>query len=234
MITLFTFGPFFGLPDGSPFVTKTMLLLKIAGLEYRADRGGYRKAPKGKLPYIDDDGVIVADSTFIRAHIERKYSFDFDAGLTPEQKSIAWMAERTCEDHLYYAMLSLRWAERENFDKGPAQFFAAVPAPIRPIARRQIRGGIVKGLQFQGLGRHSRADIALLAGRDFRALAVLLGDKPYLMGENPCGADATIGAFVIGLLAPLFETPIRTALESHGNLVAYADRLKQKYFASQA
>ncbi len=34
MITLYTFGPHFGLPDESPFVTKTMLLLKFAGLPY--------------------------------------------------------------------------------------------------------------------------------------------------------------------------------------------------------
>ena len=34
MITLYTFGPYFGLPDGSPFVVKAMLLLKFAGLAY--------------------------------------------------------------------------------------------------------------------------------------------------------------------------------------------------------
>jgi Glutathione S-transferase N-terminal domain len=78
MITLYTFGPYFGLPDTSPFVIKAMLLLKFAGLEYGEDRGGYGKAPKGKLPYLDDDGLIVADSTFIRFHIEKKYGFDFD------------------------------------------------------------------------------------------------------------------------------------------------------------
>jgi hypothetical protein len=44
MITLFTFGPYFGLPDGSPFVIKAMLLLKFAGLAYSEDRGGFRKA----------------------------------------------------------------------------------------------------------------------------------------------------------------------------------------------
>ena len=61
MITLYTFGPFFGLPDPSPFVIKAMLLLKLAGLPYREDRGGFRKAPKGKLPYINDGGLIVAE-----------------------------------------------------------------------------------------------------------------------------------------------------------------------------
>jgi glutathione S-transferase len=76
MITLYTFGPHFGLPDGSPFVTKTMLLLKFAGLPYQENRQGYGRAPKGKLPYIDDAGIVVADSTFIRFHIEKKYGFD--------------------------------------------------------------------------------------------------------------------------------------------------------------
>ena len=38
-------------------------------------------SPKGQLPYIDDEAESIADSTFIRAHIEGKYGFDFDAPL---------------------------------------------------------------------------------------------------------------------------------------------------------
>ena len=70
MITLYTFGPQFGLPDPSPFVTKAEMLLKMSSLPYRTDSDGFRKAPKGKLPYIDDDGERIADSTFIRWHLE--------------------------------------------------------------------------------------------------------------------------------------------------------------------
>jgi len=66
MITLYAFGPAFGLPDVSPFVTKVEMLLKMAGLDYRTDTKGFSKAPKGKLPYIADDGEMIADSTFIR------------------------------------------------------------------------------------------------------------------------------------------------------------------------
>ena len=67
MITLYSFGPGFGLPDPSPFVTKVEALLKMAKLPYRMDTTGFTKAPKGKLPYIEDDGVTVSDSTFIRS-----------------------------------------------------------------------------------------------------------------------------------------------------------------------
>ena len=81
MITLYTFGPGMGLPDPSPFVMKAELLLKMSGQPYRVDTKGFSKAPKGKLPYIDDDGEIVADSTFIRWHLEKKYKLDLDRGL---------------------------------------------------------------------------------------------------------------------------------------------------------
>src|SRR5215471_11575809 len=84
MITLYTFGPAFGLPDPSPFVTKAEVLLKMAGLAYQTDLTGFRRAPKGKLPYIDDDGERIADSTFIRWHLEKKYGVDFERGLSVE------------------------------------------------------------------------------------------------------------------------------------------------------
>src|SRR5581483_7447436 len=80
MITLYGFGTGFGLPEISPFVTKSEVQLKMAGLAYRKERAMPPASPKGQLPFIEDDGVPIADSTFIRAHIERKYGFDFDDG----------------------------------------------------------------------------------------------------------------------------------------------------------
>ena len=100
-ITLYCFRPVAGLPDASPFVTKAMVLLKMAGLDYVEDRSGFSKAPKGKQPYINDDGEIVADSTFIRFHIEKKYGADFDAPLSDAQRAVGWCVEKMCEEHLY-------------------------------------------------------------------------------------------------------------------------------------
>src|SRR6476661_2469468 len=120
MITLYSFGPGFGLPDPSPFVTKAEVLLKMAKLPYRIDTSGFKKAPKGKLPYIDDDGETIADSTFIRWHLEKKYKIDFDRGLSPEQRAIAWAFEKMLEEHLYWAVVHARWMDDVNFAKGPA------------------------------------------------------------------------------------------------------------------
>jgi glutathione S-transferase len=115
MITLASFGPAFGLPDPSPFVTKTEVLLKMSGLPFEKRAIGMRKAPKGKLPYIEDDGRVIADSTFIRLHLERKYRVDFDRGLTSAQKGTAWAVEKMLEDHLYWIIVNARWLNDENF-----------------------------------------------------------------------------------------------------------------------
>ncbi|MCW3479286.1 glutathione S-transferase family protein [Neisseriaceae bacterium JH1-16] len=234
MITLYTFGPQFGLPDPSPFVTKADLLLKMSGLPYRTDPRGFRGAPKGKLPYIDDDGVKVADSTLIRLHLESQHRIDFDAGYGPEERALAWAVEKMLEEHLYFALVQARWMDDANFRRGPSHFFARVPAPLRPLVEKMIRGKVRKVLHAQGIGRHSPEEIAAMAGRDIDAVATLLGDKPYLLGDTPCGADASVFAFVAGTLCPVFETPIRQQAERHANLRDYVERLRARFYPELA
>lgn len=230
MITLYSFGSFFGLPDASPFVLKAMTLLKLAGLRYVEDHGGYSRAPKGKLPFIDDDGTIIADSTFIRFHIERKYGVDFDQGLSEEQRAGSWAIEKMLEEHLYWALVHARWIDDANFTGSAAQFFAAIPVLLRPLVKSIVRRKIASTLKAQGMGRHSRDEIAELGGRDIAALAILLGDKHFLFGDAPCGADATAFAFVAASLSPEIASPLRTATLAKANLVAYRDRMLSAYF----
>ena len=123
MITLYTFGPAWGLPDPSPFVTKAIVLLKMSGLPFETDTSGFRKAPRGKLPYIRDGGEVISDSTLIRLHLEQRHNIDFERGLTPEQRGVAWAAEKMCEDHLYWFMVQARWLDAGNFERGPLPLF---------------------------------------------------------------------------------------------------------------
>jgi glutathione S-transferase len=229
MITLYTFGPAFGLSDPSPFVTKAGTLLKMAALPYRTEIGGLRQAPKGKLPYIDDDGERIADSTFIRWHIEKKYRFDFDRGLNGEQRAVAWAFEKMAEDHLYWALVDARWTDDANFQKGPAVFFRKVPAPLRPIVAAAIRRQVRNRLRAHGMGRHSPTEILALATRSIDSIADYLSDKPFFMGPEPSGIDATIFAFALSLLCPIFDTPLRTAAERRNNLKGYVERMTQRF-----
>ena len=232
MITLYSFGPAFGQPDPSPFVMKAMVLLKLSGLPYTTDvfAGGPNLGPKGKRPFIVDEGVTVADSTLIRFHLEQKYGHDFDAHLTPQQKGVTWAVEKMCEEHLYFAAVYFRWMVDENFNKGPATFFDKVPALIRPFIRLGARRKAANNLHAQGMGRHTETEIAQMACRDIDALAQVLGDADWFGGASPCAADASAGAFVLACLCELFDTPLLARAKSHQNLVAYAQRVQSRFF----
>ena len=230
MITLYTFGPFFGLPDASPFVMKGEMLLKLAGIPYQANTRGFTRAPKGKLPYIDDGGTIVADSTLIRLHIEKKYGFDFDRALCARERGIAWSVEKMLEDHLYWLMVYWRWMDDDNFDKGPRNFFKRAPALIRPLIVSMVRRKVRANLHGHGIGRHIDAEKTALAERCIDALSQVLADNKYLMGAEPCGADATAFAFIAGAMPTVFESPLRDKLERVPNLVAYKDRMMAEFF----
>ena len=230
MITLHTFGPNFGLPDPSPFVTKAEVLLKLSGLPYETTTRGFNKAPKGKLPYITDNGKIIADSMHIRWHLENQHQINFSHGLTDQQRATSWAFERMCEEHLYWSVVHERWAIDDNFNKGPRKFFDAVPAVLRPLVIAKVRRDIRRNLWGHGLGRHTIEEITQHAAADLTAISDFLGDNPWLMGGSPTAGDATTFSFVASAMAEYFAGPVGDAARSHANLVAYRDRGMNLWF----
>jgi glutathione S-transferase len=230
MITLYKFGPAFGLTDPSPFVAKAETLLKLANLPYRTAKAQFRKAPKGKVPYIEDDGELIGDSTLIRWHLEKKYGVDFERGLSPSERATAWAFEKMAEDHLYWAAVGERWLNEANFDRGPRAFFASAPAPIRPLIIALVRRKVRRAMRAHGMGRHSKEEIAALGTRSVDAIADFLGDKKFFMGDHPFGVDATMFAFAAGGLCPLFAGPLQQAAARHDNLKRYVGRMAASFY----
>ena len=59
MIKIHQFEPAFGLPNASPFCMKLETYLRMAGIPFALatpNMQDMRKAPKGKMPFIDDKG----------------------------------------------------------------------------------------------------------------------------------------------------------------------------------
>ncbi|MEO1695422.1 MAG: glutathione S-transferase family protein [Pseudomonadota bacterium] len=222
--SLLVFGEAFGMPDPSPFCMKARSLLAIANLPYDTAEGDVMKAPKKKLPVLIENGVPIPDTTFMRLHLEQKHGIDFDRHLTPEQVGHAWALEKLCEDNLYWHIMFDRWMVPHNFDRGPKAFFQSLPAFVRPVLIPIIKRDIRVALKWQGTGRHSRAEIHDLARRGIDAIAAALGDKPWICGDEPCGADASVHATVTALLCALFESDLLAHTQSHENLVAYRAR----------
>ena len=185
---------------------------------------------RSQLPYIDDEGQSIADSTFIRAHIEQKYGFDFDAGLDQRERAQAWAFERTIENHVYWGLVGARWVDPENFARGPAHFFDGAPEDRREKLREDAQFRVAENYLLSGLGRHAPDDDVELAVRSLYAISLQLGDKPYLMGDKPCSTDAVSFGALAGILTPFFESKLRSRAEQFDNIVSYVDRMMQNYY----
>lgn len=231
MITLHQFPPGFGLPNASPFCMKVETYLRLAGLPYETDnRGRLPKAPKGKLPYLDDDGECVADSTFIIAYLKERYGDPLDAGLSAEQRATALAWQRLIEENLYWAVAYTRWIEPAGFALMREVFFSRLPWPLRRIVPPLARRAVQKELWGHGLGRHSRDEIMAIGQADVDAIAVFLGDKTYFLGESPTSLDATAYAFLANILWAPVDSPIRRHAQVRPRLEAYCRRLQARYW----
>ena len=225
---LLVLGPGFGLPSVSPFSTKAMLLLAMAGLDYEARPADPTKAPKGKLPVLIDGGRTVPDSHFIRRHVETAYGHDFDAGLDARERATAAAFAALLEDRLYWVAISERWLYPEN--RGSVMtMLTMVPAPVRGLVRRLITRSIRRDARGQGMGRHTREEALALGREAIDALAELIGERPFTMGNEPTGLDATAYPFVIGCRADTFETRLAGFVEARPNLLAYAERMAARF-----
>lgn len=231
MITLYQFPAAFGLPNASPFCMKLELYLRMAGLPYRNRYTlNLQRAPKGKLPWIDDDGTAVADSGLIIDYLKGKFGDPLDGDLSPLQRAHALAITRLLEEHLYWVVLHDRWIASPGWEMTRQAFFGALPWPLRVIVPFVARRGIRAELHGHGMGRHSPQQIHALGIADIDALAALLGEQDYFLGAQPTSVDAVAAAFIANLLMVPLETPVKSAAAAHPNLVAYCRRMEQRYF----
>src|SRR6185436_8427845 len=89
MIELHQFPPMLGVMNPSPFCMKVEVFLRLAGLEYAVVTAAPLGQPKGKLPVVRDEGLVVPDSEAIVAHLQRVHGARMPSALaapdTPRQ-----------------------------------------------------------------------------------------------------------------------------------------------------
>ncbi|MGB8857470.1 MAG: glutathione S-transferase family protein [Burkholderiales bacterium] len=234
MIRLYQFAPAFGLPNASPFCMKLENYLRMAALPFEISppsMSDFKKAPKGKMPFIDDSGKILGDSTLIIDYLKSTYGDKLDGWLNNEQKAIAVAFQRLMEENLYWAVVHTRWVEPDGWMLTKPAFFGAMPAPVKWIVPPIARRGLIKEMQGHGIGRHSADEIHAIGKRDISALADFLDNKPYFMGDHPCSLDATAYAFLANLVMTAVESSLKQHAKQYSQLETYCQRMRQRYYS---
>jgi glutathione S-transferase len=231
MIRLHQYPPMFGIPNPSPFCMKVETWLRMAGLPFEIVRVvDPRKGPKGKVPWIEDQGKTIADSAFILEYLTGAYGDRLHSTLGAEERATSLALRRLIEEHLYWAIARGRFLDDEAWPATKTQFLAGFPAPLRPLVGRIVRKTIAKSLHLQGLGRHTPEELSSLACDDLTALSTVLGDKRYFFGEKPTELDATAYGFLAQVLWAPGSRRLREHMNQTRNLPAFCERIKAAFY----
>ncbi|HYO66200.1 MAG TPA: glutathione S-transferase family protein [Archangium sp.] len=232
MLTLHKGPAAFGVNDISPFCLKLETYLRMAGISYTGRKADFGKAPKGKIPFIEEDGSYLGDSQLIIEHLKRKHGDTLDARLSAVEIAQGHLVRRVLEESVYWHIIQERWVSQEGWQVYKPIFGSFFPPVVGKLASPMVRRGVIKASHTQGLGRHRPEEILEMGKADVSAVAAVLGDKPFLLGENPTSFDAALYAFIASILAFPVDSPLRKYTQGQQNLVRYCERIQQRYFAN--
>ena len=229
MLELHQFRPSFGILNASPFCMKVEVYLRMREIEYKVVTEDRPNGPKGKLPYIIESGRTIADSSDILAYLAETRGNDLDQWLGPEQTGWGTLAQRTLEEHFYFALMYFRWIDPKGWPATRKAFFAHLPPGLSLVIPWLLRKGVNQTLQRQGIGRHERDEILARARQDLHALSQLIGENEFLLGADPCSFDACVFAFLANVTPPVPTNPLSLLIEEHSNLLNYCSRMRKRF-----
>jgi len=230
-IKLFMFPRLWGLPSASPFSSKVEAYLRLTGVDYEpCFTTDTRSGPKSKLPYLADQGRKIGDSTLIIDHLKATRGDALDQTLTSQQIALSQAIQSMLEEHLYWAALWLRWIDDDGWRQMQPYLFQSKSWPLRKtlltIARRMVRNELWQA----GMGRHQAKEVIAFGQRDITALATLLGEQPFLLGEKPHTIDAVATSFVGAIWFTPWQNPLTEQMQQHENLQRYYERFVAQLF----
>ena len=215
----------------SPFGTKLATWFRVTGTPHElVVEDDPRKGPKKKSPWIVENGRAFGDSELIIEHMEREYDVSCDRGLTERELAEGLALRRMFEEHFAQILDYAMFCTDEGWEQSRAHFHF-LPAVVRLLLLDVIRKDFIKESYIRGIGRHTGSEIAKFAAADLQAASTLLGDKPYIFGDEPTTTDCSLYGFLsITLWAPIPYFG-QDELKRHPNLVAFCERIRARYWA---
>ncbi|MFG1305531.1 glutathione S-transferase family protein [Xanthobacter autotrophicus] len=220
MLTLYSYPELFGVADNNGYGLKVFAYLKLAGVPFEHrhlfDASG---APRGQLPYIEDDGMVVGDSETILAYVRRTYGVTLDDHLTPAERNMALLVTRMLDD-LYWVMSYSRWKDEAFWPQFRDGLMQQHPS-LTPEALEKAKAFNAQRYHFQGIGRFAPPDAYARGLADLGVLADLVPGEGFVFGSQPTGVDAAIYGFLANIHFYPIATPLKAFIEAHPNLVRH-------------
>ena len=171
-----------------------------------------RLNPISRVPTLDDDGKVIANSADIARHLEERFP---EPPLVPHataERALVQILEDWADQSLYFYEARLRFTFAANVERTADLLLAGEEAGlIRRIgalaAPRTMRNILAK----QGIGRKSEEEVLRDVARHAEAIAGWLGTREWLVGDRLTLADIAVFAQLAAIRATNEGEKILTA-----------------------
>lgn len=221
MVTLYQFAV-------SPFCDKVRRILRFKQIPFSiyewpvAEVPQIReKNPSGKLPFVEWDGQVIADSTDIALEVERRVP---DPPLLPEsprERAVVLALEDWADESLYFYEMCLRFGD-DDFDRNLPKIVGTMPKEVVEMLAPMLRDNFRQITSTQGVGRKSPAQLRSDVERLFTSIEALQAETGFVVGSRMTLADIAI---VCQAECIADSTVGQEVLASHPGLRGYFERI---------
>ena len=183
----------------SPFCTKARICLTVKGVSFRrltlTLRGLQRLRalnPLGRVPVLEHDGRVIADSTAIAHYLEDRFPEPSLLPPDPASRAYCTLVEDWADESLSFVVGAFRWlnpANRRVALRSTVRELGGGPPVgwvVARLARRRYRSAGWTAASLGHFEQRLRADLRMIAG--------LLDDRAFLLGRSLTLGD--VAAFV--------------------------------------
>jgi glutathione S-transferase len=192
----------------SPFCDKVRRILHVKRQPYevvevpvtRTFQHMRRLSRIGKLPCLEIDGTVVADSTDIARVLEERFPEPPLLPADPRDRALCHVLEDWADESLYFYEMALRFTIPENARRFVPELLKHDPGWVRPLLGPLVPRMMTRLTRTQGVGRKPRAMLARDVERHVEALDALLSGsatadaRDWLVGDALSLADLAVFA----------------------------------------
>jgi glutathione S-transferase len=195
----------------SQYSEKVRLILDYKGLAYRkievtpgvGQLEVFRLSGQRKVPVLKDGETVISDSTAIAMYLDRKYPDRPLIPTDPKERGVCLLIEEWADESIgaksrkvLYGALSQNPSFRTSILPNTTPDFLKTAVSAVPPEVLDIMGMGV------GLGAEAIKEAKDALKQDLEALSLLLLDRPYLVGSQPCLADLAVAGVSLLLKFP--------------------------------
>ncbi|EDO46527.1 predicted protein [Nematostella vectensis] len=216
-------------PSISPSCLKLETYARMANIQYHVNTA-CENIDKVNMPAIEYDDKVAVHSARCIPYLNERYGVELDRDLSEEQKATATTITAMLDEHTSWTLHYHRWCS-DYAKQYKDELMYGLNSIFRKIAFCVFKSDAQKKLEAQGIGRHTEAEVYSLAERDLRAVSTLLGDKPYLFGDRPVEADASLFGIVANVIWTMQGSPQEKLVSGElPNLADHAQRIKKEFY----